>query len=94
MPSTGTPASNTACGAAGGRLSVTDSGPPERIIPRAPKAAYFVAIHVPRQDLAVDAALAYPAGDELRVLRPEVEYQDPVGVDIRRPQRQCGPALN
>src|SRR4029453_10455909 len=38
MPSTGTPRSNTTGGAAGGRLSVTDSGPPDRMIPRAPKA--------------------------------------------------------
>jgi len=38
LASTGTPASNSACGAAGGRLSATDSGPPERIIPRGSKA--------------------------------------------------------
>src|SRR5512139_4351146 len=38
MPSTGTPASNTACGARGGSVAVTDSGPPERMMPRAPKA--------------------------------------------------------
>src|SRR5580692_9545220 len=38
MPSTGTPSSNTACGARGGSLSVTDSGPPDRITPRAPNA--------------------------------------------------------
>src|SRR5512144_2304519 len=38
MPSTGTPSSNTACGERGGSASVTDSGPPERITPFAPKA--------------------------------------------------------
>src|SRR5262245_18476982 len=38
MPSTGTPASNTACGERGGFVSVTDSGPPDRMMPRAPKA--------------------------------------------------------
>src|SRR6202140_4906431 len=38
MPSTGTPSSYTAGGARGGFASVTDSGPPERITPRARKA--------------------------------------------------------
>src|SRR3984893_16644982 len=38
MPSTGTPSSQTAGGARGGFASVTDSGPPERITPRARKA--------------------------------------------------------
>src|SRR5215472_7814902 len=38
MPSTGTPSSNTAPGARGGSLPVTDSGPPERITPRGAKA--------------------------------------------------------
>jgi hypothetical protein len=34
-------------------------------------------------DLAVDAELAYATSDQLRVLRAEVEDQDPVGVDVR-----------
>src|SRR5512133_795419 len=38
MPRIGTPASNTACGALGGCASVTDSGPPDRMMPRAPNA--------------------------------------------------------
>jgi len=38
---------------------------------------------VPRVDLAVDAELAYATSDQLRVLRAEVEDQDPVGVDVR-----------
>ena len=37
---------------------------------------------VPGVDLAVDAELAHAARDELRVLRPEVEDQDTVGVDV------------
>ena len=94
MPSTGTPTSNTACGAVGGsavghRLRSTGEHDSARA-----EGAHFVAIHVPRQDLAVDAALAHAAGDELRVLRAEVEDQDAVGVDIGRSQRQCGPALS
>src|SRR5262245_43526598 len=38
MPSTGTPSSNTTGCARGGVSSVTDSGPPERMIPRGAKA--------------------------------------------------------
>ncbi len=38
---------------------------------------------VPGVDLAVDPELTHPAGDELRVLRPEIEDEDPVGVDVR-----------
>ena len=32
--------------------------------------------NVVRMDLAVDLGFADPAGDELRVLRPEIENQD------------------
>ena len=42
MPSTGTPASNTACGARGDPSAVTEAGPPDRITAfgsRAAKAA-------------------------------------------------------
>src|SRR6185437_181264 len=39
MPRIGTPASNTACGACGAPGSVVDSGPPERMMPFAPKRA-------------------------------------------------------
>jgi hypothetical protein len=56
--------------------------------------ADIVVTDVPGMDLAEHTELAHAACDELGVLRPEVEYQNPVGVDIRRPQRQCGPALN
>src|SRR5687767_9270093 len=37
MPSTGTPSWNTDCGAVGPFTSVTDSGPPDRMMPLAPK---------------------------------------------------------
>ena len=40
-------------------------------------------IVVPRPDLAVHADLADAAGDQLRVLRAEVEDQDLVAVDVR-----------
>ena len=39
---------------------------------------------VPGQDFAVDADLAHAPRDQLRVLRAEVEDQDPVGVDVGR----------
>ena len=35
-------------------------------------------------DLAVDVLLAHPAGDELGVLRAEVEHEHPLAVDARR----------
>ena len=35
-------------------------------------------------DLAVDAALAHASRDQLGVLGPEVEDQDPVRVDVGR----------
>lgn len=38
MPSTGTPNSNTTCGARGVSVKVTDSGPPDRIMPSGLKA--------------------------------------------------------
>ena len=84
MPRTGTPSSNTASGARGGVASVTDSGPPDRMIPRAPKARTALVAAVPGQDLAVDADLAHAPRDQLRVLRAEVEDQDPVGMDVGR----------
>src|SRR6516225_228362 len=44
MPSTGTPSSNPAAGARGRSAAVTDSGPPERITPRGPKARTCAAL--------------------------------------------------
>jgi hypothetical protein len=39
-------------------------------------------------DLAVHARLAHAARDQLRVLGPEVEDQDPVGMDVGRADRR------
>jgi hypothetical protein len=47
-------------------------------------------VHVPGVDLAVDAELAHAPGDQLRVLRAEVEDQDAVGVDIGGHRLTCG----
>ncbi len=47
------------------------------------KGAHRLAPHIPRMDLAVDAEFAHATRDQLRVLRAEVEDQDPVGVDVR-----------
>ena len=44
--------------------------------------------HVPGMDLAVDAAFADTARDQLRVLGPEIEDQDAVCVDIGRAHRR------
>ena len=41
-------------------------------------------VDVERVDLGVHARLAHPPGDELGVLRAEVEDDDPVGVDVGR----------
>ncbi len=46
------------------------------------KAADFFVRDVPRVDFAVDAELADPPGDELRVLRAEVEDQDAILVQV------------
>ena len=51
-------------------------------MPLAPNAAISRGIVIPRPDFAVDADLANAAGNQLRVLRAEIENQDLVGVDI------------
>jgi hypothetical protein len=64
--------------------------------PLRPEAPDLVAVDVPRVDLAKNAGLADPTGDQLGVLRAEIEDQDPVGVDIRAHEfaiRGCGPPL-
>ena len=53
-------------------------------MPRAPNGRDRLVAAVPGQDLAVDADLAHAPRDQLRVLRAEVEDQDPVGVDVGR----------
>jgi hypothetical protein len=47
-------------------------------------------------DLAINADFAHAPRDELRVLRAEIEDQDPMGVDVRRRRLDglelcCGP---
>jgi hypothetical protein len=48
------------------------------------EAADLGVAHIPGMNLAVDARLAHAARDQLGVLRPEVEDQDPVSVDVGR----------
>ena len=82
MPSTGTPASNTH-GSHRGEPSVsTDAGPPERMMPRGAIAADVLRGQVRPVDFAVDAQLAHPPGDELRVLAAEVEDQHPLRMNV------------
>ena len=45
-------------------------------------------------DLAVHAALAHAARDQLRVLRAEVEDQDAVRVDVRADAADAGLGLS
>ena len=47
--------------------------------------SHRVVTRVPRVDFAIDAELAHAARDQLRVLRAEIEDQDPVRVDVVRP---------
>jgi hypothetical protein len=47
-----------------------------------PERTHLRITHVPRVDLAVDAELADAPGDQLRVLRPEIEDQDALCMDI------------
>ena len=56
-------------------------------MPRGANARTVGVAHVPGMDLAVDAAFADAARDQLRVLGAEVEDQDAVRVDVRRPHR-------
>ncbi len=79
MPSTGTPASNTACGARGEAPSVRLAGPPDRMMPRGRHAAIRPGIGVERPDFAIDAGLAQTAGNELGDLAAEVQDQNALG---------------
>ena len=45
--------------------------------------AHLIVGDVPRMYLAIHPQLAHAAGDELSVLRPEIEDQDAVRVDVR-----------
>ena len=45
--------------------------------------------HVPRMDLAVNAAFADASCDQLGVLGPEIEDQDAVRVNVGRAHRRC-----
>ena len=79
MPSIGTPASNTACGARGEAPSVRLAGPPDRMMPRGRHARDARGIGVERPDLAIDAGLAQPPGDQLSDLAAEVQDQHAFG---------------
>ena len=76
MPSTGTPSSYTIGSMAGAPGTWTLLGPPLKITPVGRRAASSSAVIVCGHDLAVDVGLAHPPGDELGVLRPEVDDQD------------------
>jgi hypothetical protein len=75
MPSTGTPSSNTACGAAV-VLLVALAWLPDRMMPLSAEVAHEGVGHVAGVDLAVHMRLAHAAGDELGDLGAEVEDED------------------
>jgi hypothetical protein len=76
MPSTGTPSSNTTCGARGVSSSYTEDGPPERMMPAWREIADELLGDVVGMQLAIDAGLAHAARDQLGVLGTEVEDED------------------
>ena len=80
MPSTGTPASYTAGSIDGAPSTWTDAGPPERMIAFGRRGEHLRDRHVARHDLAVDVRLTHAAGDQLRVLRTEVDDENEVVV--------------
>ena len=83
MPSTGTPASNSAGSTAGAPSAYTLAGPAgQDDRGRAPGEHLLDAPGV-RDDLGVDVRLAHPARDELGVLRAEVDDEDGAGAGSR-----------
>ena len=53
-----------------------EEGPPERMIPSGRSSRIFSSIDPRRLDLAVDLMFPDPPGDELVVLRSEIDDQD------------------
>ncbi len=60
----------------GAGVSLTDLGPPERMMPDGRRATRLGGGGRVRDDLRVDVGLAYPAGDQLGVLGTEVDDED------------------
>ena len=60
----------------GAGVSLTDFGPPERMIPGGWRASSSTAVDRVGDDLRIDVGLADPPGDQLGVLGTEVDDQD------------------
>ena len=60
--------------------SVTDAGPPEKITPLGCSRSNASCGGVERGDLAIDAGLAHPPGDQLRHLAAEVDDEDGIAL--------------
>ena len=73
MPSTGTPASNSARSTTGAPSAYTDDGPPERMIAFGFLASISATGMVDGTISLYTRGLAHAARDELRVLRAEVD---------------------
>ena len=68
----------------GAPSTCTDAGPPERMIAFGLAREHLRDRHRARHDLAVDVRLAHAPRDQLRVLRPEVDDEDEVGLSRSR----------
>ena len=75
MPSTGTPRASTPSGHRGASGSRTLAGPPRENQPGGPSGRQLVDRGVKREDLGIEIELAQPTGDQLGVLRSEVEHE-------------------
>ena len=84
MPKIGTPASNSPSGALGAPSAYTEDGPPDKMIAFGCLASISLTGMRRWHDLRVDVALTNPAGDQLGILRPEVNHQN--GVKPTRPR--------
>ena len=80
MPSTGTPASNTICGARGLPCRRSEAGPPERMTAFGLDPLEGASADLERHDLAIDAGLAHAPGDQLGDLAAEIDDEDGVGM--------------
>ena len=80
MPSTGTSAVKMAGWAAGDWPSVTEAGPPERMMPLGIEGLDLRVVDgLEGMDLAVDPGFAHAPGDQLGDLGTEIDDQQTVG---------------
>ena len=79
MPSTGTLGGEDGGSAAGASPSITEAGPPERMMPLGSNCFASRVDRLEGMDLAVDPGFAHAPGDQLGDLGTEIEDQQTVG---------------